>query len=446
MTPGDTVSKPNIIFLHSHNTGRYVQPYGHAVPTPNLQRLAEEGVLFRNAFAAAPTCSPSRAAFLTGQYPHESGMLGLAHRGWCLTDPRRHIVHTMRDAGYESVLCGVEHLAPHEMNYVDGVGYDRVLKVSDSAASQVEPNVVSYLREEHVKPFFLSVGLKETHIPFPQPDPVNHPSEDPRYCIPPRPLPDDPRIREEMAGFKASARIMDATWGAILDALDDTGLSEDTLVCCFSDHGLQFARNMCNLTDHGMSVYLVIRGPGAFSGGKVVDGMVSLLDLFPTACDVAGIRNPDWLRGRSLVPLVERTVEDLHDAVFAEITYHGAYEPQRCIRTERYKYIRRFDRRDSVVLTNVDDTPSKKVLVEQDWASQPRSDEMLYDLSFDPDETNNRMADPALKKVADGMRADLLSWMEETDDPLLQGDIPLPKGVGTNDPDGYSCKEDLIVG
>jgi arylsulfatase A-like enzyme len=80
------VTRPNILYLHSHDTGRYIQPYGHAVPTPHMQKLAEEGILFRKAFCAGPTCSPSRAALLTGASPHSCGMTGLAHRGWSLND------------------------------------------------------------------------------------------------------------------------------------------------------------------------------------------------------------------------------------------------------------------------------------------------------------------------------------------------------------------------
>ena len=91
--------RPNVIYLHSHDTGRHVRPYGHAVPTPAIQQLAEEGVLFRRAFATAATCSGSRAALVTGQYPHVNGMTGLAHRGWELNDNRRHLVHTLRRAG-----------------------------------------------------------------------------------------------------------------------------------------------------------------------------------------------------------------------------------------------------------------------------------------------------------------------------------------------------------
>ena len=104
------MAMPNILYIHSHDTGRWIQPYGCAVPTPNLQRLAEGGVLFRQAFCAAPTCSPSRAALVTGTYPHCNGMMGLAHRGFSLNDYNHHVLHTLRACGYYSALSGVQHI------------------------------------------------------------------------------------------------------------------------------------------------------------------------------------------------------------------------------------------------------------------------------------------------------------------------------------------------
>ena len=118
-------TRPNILYVHSHDTGRYIQPYGHAVPTPNLQKLAEAGVLFRQAFCAGPTCSPSRAALLTGQCPHSSGMTGLAHRGFRLNDPKQHLVHTLRAAGYTAVLAGIQHVANGKD--VESLGYDKMI-------------------------------------------------------------------------------------------------------------------------------------------------------------------------------------------------------------------------------------------------------------------------------------------------------------------------------
>src|SRR6267142_1776032 len=132
-----TMPRPNILYIHSHDTGRYIQPYGHAIPTPNLQRLAEQGVLFRKAFSAAPTCSPSRAALLTGQSPHSSGMLGLAHLGFALYDYSQHMLHTLRGAGYQSVLVGMQHLVPQRD--IAKLGYDLIVDVPDSLAGSVAP-------------------------------------------------------------------------------------------------------------------------------------------------------------------------------------------------------------------------------------------------------------------------------------------------------------------
>ena len=126
--------RPNVVFLHSHNTGTFVEPFGHAVPTPNLNRLAREGILFRRAFAAAPTCSPSRAAFLTGMHAHSSGMLGLAHRGFQMEDYTRHLVHRLKANGYTTAVSGVEHTAPD----TSIVGYDHILSGLDTNYHDLE--------------------------------------------------------------------------------------------------------------------------------------------------------------------------------------------------------------------------------------------------------------------------------------------------------------------
>ena len=439
------MSKPNIIFLHTHNTSRYVQPYGHAIPTPNLQRLAEEGVLFRNAFAAAPTCSPSRASFHTGQYPHCCGMLGLGHRGFGMSDYSHHIVHTLSDAGYRTVQAGIDHTVAHQSGTVPYEGYDQALDIQGAAAEALGPAVVEFLEGGPQEPFFMSIGLRETHRPYGPADPENFPAEDPRYCRPPRPLPDTPTIRQDMADFKASARIMDDCYGAIFNALDRTGLAENTLVCCFTDHGLEFPFNMCNLTDHGIAVYLIIRGPGGFRGGKVEEALVSLIDLVPTAYELAGADCPSWVDGKSLLPLMNGSVDRLHDEIFAEITYHAAYEPTRCVRTERYKYIRRFDGRDALVLPNIDTSPSKDEVLANGLLELPREQEMLYDLFFDPDEVNNLVDRPGTEAVLADMRGRLDRYLEETDDPIRHGPIPAPSGSKFNDPDGLSPREEPLV-
>lgn len=435
------VTRPNIIFLHSHNTGRYVQPYGFAVPTPNLQRLAEEGVLFRQAFAAAPTCSPSRASFLTGLNPHSAGMLGLAHLGFGRDELPQHIAHRLKTVGYQTVHCGIDHTVRNAHWTETCKAYDRALGQRIERGEEVAPAVVEFLRSKPSGPFFLSVGLRETHTPFAEPDPHNHPAEDERYCQPPCPLPDAPEVRRDMAGFKASARIMDNAYGQILGALSATGLAETTLVCCFADHGLHFPLNMCNLTDHGLGVYLIVRGPGGFTGGKVVDAMVSLMDLVPTACELAGVQSIEPTHGRSLLPLVRGETRAIHEELFGEVTYHAAYEPMRSVRTARYKYIRRWDNRRKLVLPNTDDCLTRQFLIDHGWLEQPRESEMLFDLVFDPGETHNRIHRPEMESVRADMHGRLDRWMRETEDPLRAGRVSPPHGARLFSVDGWSTKE-----
>src|SRR5262245_5628650 len=184
------VSRPNILYIHSHDSGRYLQPYGHAVPTPNLQRLANEGVLFRQAFNAAPTCSPSRASLLTGMCPHSNGMFGLAHRGFVLNDYKQHILHTLRPAGYYAALFGVQHIARDP----NAIGYDKAHTFQGNRVEDVSAAAAEFIHNAPKAPLFVDVGFHETHRPFRKAGP----REDPRCCLPPAPLPDTPQTRQDI--------------------------------------------------------------------------------------------------------------------------------------------------------------------------------------------------------------------------------------------------------
>jgi len=237
-----------------------------------------------------------------------------------------------------------------------------------------------------------------------------------------------------MGAFKASAWELDQGIGVVLRALDDAGLAERTLVLCTTDHGIAFPRMKGNLTDHGIGVMLILRGPGGFRGGKVCDALVSHIDVFPTLCGLLHIERPRWLQGASLLPLVRGEVEELHEAIFAEVTYHAAYQPQRAVRTQRWKYIRRFDHHLGPVLANCDDSPSKDVLMRHGWTERSRPLEQLYDLVFDPNEACNMANDLSMAVVLEDMRTRLDDWMFKTDDPLLRGPVAAPPGAELNDP------------
>ncbi len=382
-------------------------------------------MLFREAFCAAPTCSGSRASLLTGLYCHNNGMLGLAHRGWKLNDYGQHWVHTLRKAGYRSTLIGEQHVSVDP----ETIGYDEVVPVDSNHAEFVAPLTIEALREAPSEPWFMSVGFFETHRSFFAPTSVR----DSLYSLPPGNLPDVDATRRDMAAFKASARSLDQGIGAVLHALHDFDLVDDTLVLCTTDHGIAFPNAKATLFDRGIGVLMIVRGPGGFTGGKVVDAPVTHLDVFPTLCELAGVESPSWLQGKSLMPLVLGEAERLHDAIFAETTYHAAYQPHRAVRTERWKFIRRFDDYPHPVLVNCDDSDSKRFLVEAGWGAEEVPAEQLYDLVLDPGEGHDLSADPARADVLAEMRERLDRWMRETDDPLLAGPVLPPPGATVNE-------------
>ena len=353
----------NIVYIHSHDTGRYVQPYGYAIPTPRIQQLAEEGALFRRAFCANPTCSPSRACLLTGQWAHSCGMGGLVNRGWSLPHPERLLPALLRACGYQTVRTGIQHVVEDPQ---EG-GYERI-ESGEGGDEGAAARAAAFIGEAHQRPFFLDVGFGATHRRaevFDGP-PAGAGATDPRFVQPPAPLPDTPETRADMALYIDAARTLDALMGTVFDAVDACGLRDSTLIVCTTDHGIAFPRMKCNLTDHGMGVMLVMRGPGGFTGGQVIDGLASHIDLFPTVCDVAGLAAPDWLQGTSLRPLVEGA-DSVREAVYGEINYHVCYEPQRALRTERWKYIRRLHARARPVLPDCDDSASKDYLLDRGW-------------------------------------------------------------------------------
>jgi arylsulfatase A-like enzyme len=427
---------PNIVYLHSHDTGRYVQPYGHQIPTPNIQRLADQGLLFRQAFCAAPSCSGSRACLLTGQWAHVNGMMGLAHRGWELSDYGRHIVHPLREAGYWSALIGEQHVSRDPAV----LGYDHVVDIGTTRVHSIAPAALQLLRSHPPEPFFLSIGFFETHREFFEPSSVR----DALYGAPPAQLPDTPATRADMAAFKASARSLDQGVGAVLHGLDEAGVADNTLVVLTTDHGLPFPGAKGSLTDRGLGVMLIIRGPGGFHGGHVTDALTSHVDIYPTLLELAGAPVPDGIHGHSLMPLVRRETRQVRTELFAELTYHAAYDPQRAIRTDRHKLIRHFGDRLEVVLPNVDDSPSKSLLLDAGWAAERRPSVELYDLILDPMEMRNLAEDPEHANVLAELSRRLEEWMADTADPLLDGPVPAPPGALVNDPAGISAREPFL--
>ncbi|MGB4609659.1 MAG: sulfatase [Saccharofermentanales bacterium] len=421
----------NILYLHTHDTGRYIMPYGYMVPTPNLMELARDATLFRQCHTPSPTCSPSRGSLLTGMYPHSNGLIGLVNRGFSLNDKNQHIVSYLNGFNYETALSGIQH-----EDFTGEEFYQKVLFESDDLGMYFEDpeafdveaatTAAAYIKDRAGKDgnFFLSVGLINTHRDLPP----NREKYKQDYLIPPANLFDCKTTREDMSDYCNSAEIADRCFGIVLDALKESGLEDETVIVLTTDHGIPFPRHKCHLYDTGTGVALIIRHPGSKTNGKALDSLVSNIDVFPTLCDLCGIPKPEWLQGVSLAELLSGEKEEVREEVFGEINYHASYEPVRSIRTQRYKLIRRFDYHNKIVPSNTDNGISKKFVMEAGWLDKkPNEREQLFDLYLDPMETTNLVNDPQYQEIYCDLSERLVNWMEETDDPLLEVLYRIPR-------------------
>ncbi len=427
----------NILYLHCHDAGRYIGPYGYNVHTPALNKLAEEGVIFRQAHCGGPTCSPSRACLLTGQSAHSSGMFGLAHRGWTLNDYNQTLMNHLRRHGYHTVLSGKQHIAnPPSAEEADG-GYDEVLTIEGTLIHPVT-KATEFLARGSEKPFFLDVGF---HPPHRSGAGFNSVFQPPRedFVMPPPTLPDTPETRRDFALYMASMRSTDLAMGQVLEALERYGYRENTLVICTTDHGIAFPHMKCRLTDHGTGVMLILRGPGGFQGGRAVDSLVSHVDVFPTVCDLLGLETPAWCEGTSFLPLINGDNSNEREAVFSEVNYHAAEEPMRSARTRRWKYIRHYSQDQRTVLPNIDNSLSKLFLYDHGLGEREQPSEELYDLYYDPQEACNLAGVSGYEEALKEMRDCLDQWMRKTDDPLLEGEeLPVRENMILTERTDYS--------
>ncbi|AJY75441.1 sulfatase [Paenibacillus beijingensis] len=424
------MNRKNILFLISHDTGRYLGCYGKSVQTPAIDALAEEGVRFDNYFCPAPQCSPSRASIISGLYPQNHGMIGLSHLGFSMKAAVTTLPMALGRAGYDTALIGFSHETIDEPNSAIRsstykLGYDEVLPVPGDRAPDVAERVAAYLQEradgERERPFFASVGFFETHRDFDEYEPVADPSDS---ILPPAYLPDTPNVRDDFALLHGSVKTLDQGIGRILSALEASGLSDDTLVVYTTDHGIAFPRAKGTLMDAGLETALIMRGPGVLEGGTVVDSLLCNVDLMPTLLEFAGADIPSGLDGRSFWGLLQKEKEyAARDHFFSELTWHDLYHPMRGIRTERYKYIRNFEDGPSVYLP-LDIHVSLSGQDVRDGYYKPNVPEELYDLSHDPLEEHNLADDPGHAHILQELRGKVEDWMKRSDDRLLSGKVP----------------------
>ena len=430
--------KLNILYIHTHDSGRYFSAYGCPLPTPNLQAFADESCTFTNCYCASPTCSPSRASLLTGQFPHTNGMLGLANRGFTLTDYSRHLVGYLNRGGYETALCGIQHEYGAYSDHVGGaraIGYSCDLTADGKGRPESQlldwdtenaHNAAAWLRAPHEKPFFLSMGFFATHREYPE--------GAQKQDFLPTFLEDAPAVRADFDGHVESLRRFDRNFGLVLDALKESGQYDNTLVLFTTDHGIPFPGAKCTLTDQGTGVALILRQPGAKANGKCCASLVSQVDIMPTICQLIGLE-AQGLQGVSLVPLLENPTAAVQDCVFSEVNFHTSYEPMRSLRTRQWKYIRYYDREyRRYNLSNIDNSPTKSYYMEAGMLAGEKPQECLYDLNADPLEKNNLAGQKQYRDALESCRARLLEWQQKTGDYLVEGGLVRRKEWKINTP------------
>ncbi len=424
---GAPVPRPNVLFIILHDLGTQLGCYGDpSLRTTNVDGLAEEGVRFDNYFCTTPLCSPSRGSIMTGRHPHVNGLNGLAHRGFSLNPDERCLPELLTEAGYETLLFGFQH----ETSDPARLGYQWVSeRQRPFRCDLVTPLVVDFLKGRassgKQEPFFAMVGWSEVHRDFKS---EVYTPDDPADVHVPGYLPDTLEVREDIGDFHGLIHAADACVGKLLQALDETGLAENTWVIFTTDHGIAFPRAKSTLYDPGIRTACIMRWPAGFEGGKAYGNLLSNVDMLPSVLEAAGSPTPENVEGRSFLPMLTGGDYQERDRIYAEKTYHDIYDPMRAIRTERHKYIRSYEERPMLPLpTDIARSLSAKSLGPE--AKQVRPPEELYDLEHDPLEMNNLIGNPEYEEVYRRLRGELERWQKETNDPLLGGPMAPPEGA-----------------
>ena len=394
----------DIVVVTTHDIGRHLHCYGQeSVISPNLDAFAADGVRFTLAFATAPQCSPSRASLASGMYPHNNGVMGLTHAGfdWALSVP--HAAAILAHHGFHAHLFGGQHVTSHP----EGLGFQAIHPIAD-----FEKVLAQKGKDQRL---YLEINFDETHRPYPPA------GETPRRLVVPGYLPDGPESVEEMTAVEQTIATMDRSVGRILTALDKAGRADVSLVVFTTDHGLAMPRAKCTLYDPGLEVALLIRWPaGGIGRGTTNSELVSNVDVLPALLESSGVPVPVGIQGQSLFG-------QAREQVFAEKTFHSYYDPMRCIRTDRHKYIRNFEAAFEVeVPADIQLGPIFRANPGRYSADRPSIVE-LYDLQADPLEQRNLAGGKEAAGVERELSDRLWRWMRETGDPLLNGPIASPR-------------------
>jgi N-sulfoglucosamine sulfohydrolase len=325
-----------------------LESYGSHVKglTPHLDKFAESGCLFENAHVNAAICAPSRAIIATGLYGHNSGALGFSKAN----DRTPTIVSVLQSAGFNCGILGkVDHSTPVEGTKWDYCFDREELGDGRSPTLYYQRSKTFFEKcKKESKPFYFMVNSHDPHRPFCNPKKLRTGAEMPSQTYKPEEVevpgfvPDLPGVREELAMYQNSTRRLDDTFGKVLQALDESGYADKTLVVFMSDNGIAIPFAKCNTWFHSTRTPMVFRLPGLATVGKRDSThFISGIDLMPTFLDLLNVPGPVKQEGRTVIPLIKGESQAGRDTVFTQIdTRHGGDAvPMRCVQNKQFGYI-----------------------------------------------------------------------------------------------------------
>ena len=439
----DYPDKPNIVFIIADDMnwddcGAYGNPN---IRTPNIDRLADGGIKFTNAFLTTSSCSPSRASLITGMYPHQTDA-GQLH--WAIPADKITFVEKLKEAGYWTAQAGKWHMGDHVMDRFDFLASEKSfreklkneealdLPSSDGSGSHLWIPTLNHRPEN--KPFFLWFAANDPHRPYYEDIiPQSHSPED--AIIPPY-MPDEPEVRRDFALYYDEVSRMDDYIGQILDELERQGILENTVVLFISDNGRPFPRDKTTMYDGGIKTPFILQWPDVVRPGTVSSSLVSVIDIAPTFLKLAGIEAGDNFIGKDFSRILTNPDEEIREYIFAQAHWHDHERMYRAVRDKRYKYIRNFypdlpntppaDALRSMTFQRLLELKENGELNEAQMNVfiSPTPEEELYDLENDFFELNNLADVPGYAEILEKMRKVLKKFMDETDDQIPETRTP----------------------
>ena len=410
---------------------------GQNAKTPNIDRLALQGLTFNRAYLSEAMCQPCRAALYTEQFPLRNGCAWnhSASRPSATSMP-----YHLSNLGYRVGIAGKVHMQPAQVFPFKKVGGFDASCVRAPTKSHDLTDVRSFIKGENDEPYCLVIALVEPHVPWVMGDPSQYPTD--KIKLPPN-IAETPETRRDFGRYLAEITYMDGQVGDILGALDDTGRADSTLVLFTSKQGSQFPGNKWTNWDTGVHTALVARWPGKTPAGNRTDAIVQYTDIVPTLIELAG-GEPSSIDfdGSSFARVLTGKSESHRDYAFGlhNNLPEGPPYPIRTVTDGRFRYIRNLTSDEIYIEKHLMGIMGGSAKHNPYWSSRPReainSDrtyllvkrymrrptEELYDTASDPYEMKNVAADPKHAKTNKDLAAQLEKWMAEQEDPGVRQD------------------------